>query len=153
MPPEQFLTERMLGRLARWLRLLGLDAPLIDRPPAKIPPGAVLLTRRRALAGRPGVIVMGADRVEEQLAQVMRELRLQPDRARLLSRCLDCNLPVHHISREEAAGLVADHTLNTAFSFTRCRRCGKVYWPGSHGQRARVLLEEILANIPATGFD
>lgn len=140
------LTERMLGRLVRWLRLLGHDAPLLARPPARVPPGAVLLTRRASLAGRPGILFVKSDHPREQLAQVAAELGLTVDPARLLSRCLDCNLPVEPITREQAAGLVPDYTLATAPSFTRCPGCGRLYWPGSHGQRAVALLEEMLGH-------
>lgn len=144
-PPEPLLTERMLGRLARWLRLLGYDAPLLERPPVRIPPGAALLTRRRRLAGRPGVFLVTADRLGDQLAQVVGELGLRPDPSRLFSRCLECNLPVEAMTREQAAGLVPDHTLATAPHFKRCPGCGRVYWPGSHGQRALDLLGLMLA--------
>jgi uncharacterized protein with PIN domain len=147
------LTERMLGRLARWLRLLGHDAPILERPPARVPPGAVLLTRRVCLAGRPGVIFVKHDRVEDQLAQVAAELGLTVDPARLLCRCLDCNLPVEPIGRSQAAGLVPDYTLATAPCFTRCPGCGKVFWPGSHGQRALARLEEMLGKNFATTTD
>lgn len=145
----QLLCERMLGRLARWLRLLGHDAPILERPPARVPPGAVLLTRRVSLANRPGVIFVTHDRVEDQLAQVASELGLAVDPARLFSRCLDCNLPVTPMTREEAAGLVPDYVLATAESFTRCPGCGRVFWPGSHGQRALAKLEEMLGKSSA----
>lgn len=149
----QLLCERMLGRLARWLRLLGHDAPVLGRPPARVPPGAALLTRRVCLAGRPGVVFVRHDRLEDQLAQVASELGLAVDPARLFSRCLDCNLPVEAVPRDEAAGLAPDYTLATAEAFTRCPGCGRVFWPGSHGQRAWAKLEEMLGkgSAPTTG--
>jgi uncharacterized protein with PIN domain len=143
------LTERTLGRLARWLRLLGYDAPLLERPPVRVPPGAVLLTRRASLAGRPGVLLIKSDHLREQLPQVVKELGLALDPARLLSRCLDCNLPIEPITREQAAGLVPDYTLAIAPCFTRCPGCGKVFWPGSHGQRALRQIQEMLGKASA----
>jgi hypothetical protein len=145
MPGEPaFLVERHLGRLARWLRLLGYDAALVERPPAVVPPGRVLLTRRRRLCGRRGVVWVAADRLEDQLRQVITELGLRPSPARRFSRCLDCNRPVEPASREEVAGLVPDYVLHTAERFTRCPACGRVFWPGSHGRRAAARLAGIL---------
>ncbi len=143
-----FLLERHLGRLARWLRLLGYDAALLQRPPAVVPPGRVLLTRRRRLRGRRGVVWVAADRLEDQLRQVMSELDLRPSSARRFSRCLDCNRPVEPVPREEVAGLVPDYVLHTAERFTRCPGCGRVFWPGSHGRRAAERLARILGRRP-----
>ncbi len=129
----------MLGRLSRWLRLLGYDARMLALPPARVPPGAALLTRRRSLAGRQGVVLVEADRLEDQLAQALAQLDLRPDPALFFSRCLDCNLPVEPLARELARDMVPEHTLHNAQSFSRCPGCGKVFWPGSHGQRAALL--------------
>jgi uncharacterized protein len=142
--PALLLTERMLGRLATWLRILGYDAPLTERPPAITPPGAVLLTRRRRLAGRPGVLLVAHDRLEDQLRQVLRELDLRPEPALFFSRCLMCNTMVEPLERRAALGLVPEYTLATAEGFSRCPRCGKVYWPGSHGRRAEERIKALL---------
>ena len=138
----------MLGRLARWLRLMGYDAPHLKHPPAQAPPGQVLLTRRRAWQGRAGVVFVLHDKLEDQLRQVLAELELRPDPAKFLSRCLDCNVAVEPLEREQAAGRVPDYVLDTAESFTQCPNCHKVFWPGSHGQRARARLEAILGGKP-----
>ena len=140
----RLVAEPTLGRLVTWLRLLGFDTTLVHRPPPAAPPGTVLLTRRRALAGRPGVLLITPDRWPDQLRQVLTELNLAPDPARRLSRCLICNHPVEPLARAAAVGLVPDHILHTAERLTRCPACGKVYWPGSHGQRAAALLARIL---------
>lgn len=143
----RLLAERMLVRLVTWLRILGFDTAVIDRLPVRIPPDAALLTRRRALAGRPGVVFLRSDHWPEQLRQVAEELDLRPEPARLFSRCLRCNAPVTPIGREEAAALAPDYTLATAAGFTRCPQCGRVYWPGSHGERAAARLEELLGDL------
>jgi uncharacterized protein len=145
----RLVCDSMLGRLARWLRLLGYDAPLVKRPPAQAGPDEVILTRRRAWQGRPGVLLVQPDRLEEQLKQVAAALDLRPDPSRLFSRCLDCNALVEPLAREKAAGRVPDYVLDTAESFTECPSCHKVFWPGSHGKRARVRLQALLNQPPA----
>ena len=142
---SRLLCDSMLGRMARWLRLLGYDAPVPKRIPAQAAPGETLLTRRRAWQGRPGVVFIAHDRLEDQLKQVLRDLELTPEPRRFFSRCLDCNVPVHPLAREDAAGRVPDYILDTAEGFTYCPKCGKVFWPGSHGKRAREKIMEIKA--------
>jgi uncharacterized protein len=147
---RRLLCERMLGRLARWLRLLGYDAPLLLEPPRRLAEDEVLLTRRQRLQGRPRVVFIAHDRLEDQLRQVTSELGLRPDPQRFFSRCLDCNLSVEPIDRGQAAGLVPDYVLDTAPAFTRCPGCGRIFWPGSHGQRAVQRLAAILGlELPA----
>ncbi|WP_338606611.1 Mut7-C RNAse domain-containing protein [Desulfoferula mesophila] len=138
------MCDSMLGRLARWLRLMGYDAPLLKRIPAQAPPGQFLLTRRQAWRGRPGVLFISRDRLEDQLGQVLAELELAPDPARFFTRCLDCNVSVELLAREDASGRVPDYILDTAEGFTHCPQCGKVFWPGSHGQRAKQRLTAIM---------
>jgi uncharacterized protein with PIN domain len=140
-----FLVERTLGRLARWLRLLGYDARLLERVPPSGQEGLIVLTRRRALAGKPGVVLVASDLVEEQLGQVLDELGLQPRPDQRFSRCLDCNRQVVVINKDEAMPHVPEHVLHTAPRFTRCPQCGKVFWPGSHGIRAGARLDKLLA--------
>lgn len=143
---RRLLCERMLGRLARWLRLLGYDAPLLPEPPRIIAQDEVLLTRRQRLQGRPRVVFVAHDRLEDQLRQVIAELSLSPEPRLFFTRCLDCNLPVEPIDRAQAAGLVPDYVLDTAPAFQRCPGCGRVFWPGSHGKRAAILFEKFLEN-------
>ncbi|MBU2470525.1 MAG: Mut7-C RNAse domain-containing protein [Proteobacteria bacterium] len=138
------MCDSMLGRLARWLRLLGYDASVPKRIPAQAAPEEALLTRRKAWQGRPGVVFIAHDRLEDQLRQVLKELELTPEPRRFFSRCLDCNVLVHPLSREDAAGRVPDYILDTAEGFNQCPSCGKVFWPGSHGKRAGTYLTNVL---------
>ena len=140
-----FLVERTLGRLARWLRLLGYDARLVERVPPAGRQGRVVLTRRRALAQRTGVLLVESDLLDDQLLQVLGELDLEPSPEKLFTRCLDCNQPVVLITKDEAMTQVPEYILHTAPRFTRCPQCGKVFWPGSHGARAETRLKQILA--------
>lgn len=139
------MVDSMLGRLATWLRLLGLDAPLVAKPPVRLGPGEVLLTRRVKLKGKPGVIFIAHDRLEDQLRQVVDELGIGIDYGMLFTRCVRCNVETLPISREQAVDQVPEHTLHTAESFTRCPECGQVFWPGTHRERARKFIERLMA--------
>ncbi|MCB2185745.1 MAG: Mut7-C RNAse domain-containing protein [Deltaproteobacteria bacterium] len=144
---DRLITERMLGKLARWLRLMGFDAPMVPEPPLRLQPGEILLTRRRSLVGKPGVIYVVSDSWLEQLKQVMKEAGLELDEARCFTRCLDCNLPVEPLSRKQARSLVPEFVWSTAESFSRCPACGKIFWPGSHTSRAEHTLAQLRADL------
>ena len=142
----RLLVEPELRRLARWLRLLGFDAPDETGRRKQPPAGDFLLTRRRALRGGAGVVLLEDDHLAGQLQAVLSALGGVPDKSAWFTRCVDCNLKVGPVDRAELSLLVPEHVLYTAPSFSRCPGCGRVFWPGSHGERAERLLKDMLAN-------
>lgn len=135
---QRLLADCMLGRLARWLRLLGYntayendasDLELARRARAE---GRVLLTRDRDLAARRGLrtLFVRSERLEEQIEEVREALGPPP--APSLSRCSVCNGKLEEVPAEEVADHVPPHVLRTHSHFRQCSRCGRIYWPGSH---------------------
>lgn len=134
----RFLADVMLGRLARWLRVLGYDtlyssdaedAALARRAQVE---DRILLTRDRELARRRGirVVLLSDDRVAEQLRQVLQELGLRSQTA--FSRCIECNIVLADLDRGAAQARVPPYVFNTHDRFRQCPRCGRTYWRGTH---------------------
>lgn len=141
----RFITDRSLGRLSKWMRLLGYDTVYYrgdaDRTFLRKAEreGRVVLTKKRDLAGRshPGqVILLREDRVENQIAEVLNRLSLQPDPGAMFGRCLLCNEGLETVAPEDVAGFVPDYVLRHGRDFKRCPHCGKIFWPGTHRDRA-----------------
>ncbi len=144
-PEPRFVADAMLGRLARWLRLLGWDVLYDphrdDRELARIAAreDRVLLTRDRGLLARRIVrrgLLVRHDDVGAQLAQVLAELGLRPDPARAWTRCSVCNTPTEDVPKESVRDRVPAYTFATHERFRLCPGCGRVYWPGSHRELA-----------------
>ncbi len=140
------LADAMLGGLARWLRTLGFDVaydPALDDPALvelALREGRVILTRDRKLVERRLArrhLLVASENVPEQLAQVLRELDLAVDPARVLSRCLRCNAALAELSRERAASRVPPFVARTQERFRECPACGRVYWAATHAARMR----------------
>jgi hypothetical protein len=143
MSSPRFLADAMLGRLARWLRVLGFDthydpalhdAALVRLADAE---GRILLTRDRHLLRerRPRLAVeVTSDRPLQQLGALIEQLELQPPRE-LFTRCMVCNAPLDDLSDAEAATLLPPSARQLAGTARRCPQCNRVYWPGSHVQR------------------
>ncbi len=154
VPTEtRFIADVMLGRLATWLRLLGCDVEyfreisdedLVERASLE---GRVILTRdlelsRRRKARGNHFLVRGDD-YKEQLRQVVSRFSIDP-LARILTRCLRCNLPLEEIGLEEARRRVPPFVYETQRGFRACRSCGRVYWRGTHRFNAIRLVREML---------
>lgn len=147
----RLITDRSLGRLSKWLRLLGYDTVYYrgeaDRTFLRKAEkeGRVVVTRKRDLAGRshPGpVIILREDRVEQQLQEVLRRLSVQPDPSRFFRRCLLCNDELGEVDRDRVSGLVPDYVWRQGPVFRQCPRCRKIYWPGTHRDRALQFLRK-----------
>jgi len=135
-----FVVDCMLGKLAKWLKILGFDTlffpkaeddDLLDIARRE---GRTLLSRDTAMLQRAkGVphLFIESEVWEDQIRQVLARFDLY-DKIEPYSRCLECNVRLKPISREAAAKLVAPFVLESAPSFSVCPRCGRVYWPGSH---------------------
>ena len=149
-----FVADAMLGRLAKWLRLMGYDtlypAAADDRELVRIAraEGRILLTRDQELAHRKGLrtLLIKSDRLEEQLGQLLEELEM--DSENLPPRCPLCNTALEAISRSEAEARVPAYVYSTHEEFTRCPSCDKIYWRGTHWQRMLELMGRV-ANPPS----
>jgi len=150
--PPRFAADAMLGRLARWLRVLGFDThydPAIADPVLVGLANAeqrVLLTRDRHLLRelRPlRALEVRQDDPLHQLRDVAEALSL-PGPVAMFSRCLLCNTPLETISEAEAAALLPELRFPLPAPPRRCPSCGRVYWEGSHAKRMRAALERVL---------
>lgn len=155
--PVRLIADGMLGRLARWLRLLGYDTAyekdtsdleLARRARAE---GRVLLTRDRALAARRGLrtLLIESERVQEQVRQVVETLGPPPNLA--LSRCSLCNVPLEPATPQQVADRVPPYVLQTQKRFGVCPICGRVYWTGTHLQHMRRYLGPFLLSSDEAG--
>jgi uncharacterized protein with PIN domain len=149
----RFFADAMLGRLARWLRILGYDtsyeahvedAALVRRA---IQEERVILTRDRALPENfrvPALVLVEAERPAEQLRELVTRFGLDTE-GRLFTRCSRCNAGLESVPRSQIAGRVPARVLRDHDRFKHCPGCGRVYWEGSHVDRIRSAIRRALA--------
>ena len=142
--------DAMLGRLARWLRLLGLDvfweADIDDADLVQlaIEEERVLLTRDRGLVEAfrvSDVLMLRAEQPEAQLREVCAALDLERH-FRPFTRCSVCNAALVEATPASVRGEVPERVFREEPRFRRCPSCARVYWRGSHTDR---LLERLTA--------
>ncbi len=150
--PLRFAADAMLGRLARWLRLLGFDcgyqsetsdAELVRKGVAE---DRIILTRDRRLPQEwwvPNIYVVGGESLRDQLGEVLQRFDLA-NAIHLLSRCNRCNHLLARVARSEVRGRVAHRVFDTRNVFSECQGCGRIYWEGSHAARIRRFVDQLL---------
>jgi uncharacterized protein with PIN domain len=151
-PPPPFAADAMLGRLARWLRVLGYDTSydmtladpvLVERANAE---DRILLTRDRLLLRelRPNrAVEIREDDPLQQLRSTVTALGLSPP-GELFTRCLLCNAPLRVLPVDEALPLLPPGVRDLPGPVRQCPVCLRLYWDGSHVRRMRAALERVL---------
>ena len=144
MAPPRFAADAMLGRLARWLRVLGFDttydAAIADSDLVRLADGEerILLTRdRHLLRELPPArsLEVRRDVPLEQLRDVVAAFDLTPP-AELFTRCLVCNTVLTPpLPAAAAVRLLPPAAGELAGPVRRCPGCARVYWHGSHVRR------------------
>ena len=143
----RFAADIMLGRLAKWLRILGEDviygahltgyalirAARLER--------RLILTRDRSLKNKqpPPMLYLQSDQYREQLRQVIHDCGLVVGK-RLFTRCLRCNTVLQSRTKDSVEKLVPPYVFSTQEDFFWCATCRRIYWPATHHQN---MLDEI----------
>ena len=149
----RFIADGMLGKLTRWLRVLGHDVRYcVDADDERllelaVSEGRVLLTRdlelyRRAVGRGVEAFFVEAVDVVGQLAGLVERFGFGLEVDFSVSRCPRCNERIVSVSRDEVAGDVPELTFAHYDVFWRCLGCGKVYWQGAHWKRIERTLRE-----------
>ena len=152
---DRFVADGHLGKLARRLRLLGLDTiyerNAEDRRLLEIMAieDRALLTRDRRLLMhsivRDGYCPHSCE-ADEQTREVLCRFGLHPDRLSRWTRCLQCNGQLESVKKAEVVGRLAREPLTLRYfnEFRLCKGCGKIYWQGSHVKRLQSVMEQLM---------
>jgi uncharacterized protein with PIN domain len=149
--PHRFVLDAHLGRLARYLRLLGFDTwhrPSVEDDELvaiSLGEGRTLLTRDRELLKRAavehGCLVRATD-PRRQVDEIVRRLELSAQ-IRPFSRCLVCNGVLEPAEPATVAACVPEGVRDRFDRFARCPDCDRVYWEGTHHARLATLVADI----------
>ncbi|MBA7637412.1 hypothetical protein ES703_45056 [subsurface metagenome] len=150
-----FIVDTNVGKLARWLRMLGYDTLFINNIDDEeliaigLKEKRVLLTkdtqimlRRVVISDRLKAILIQSDDVKAQLLQVVRAMKL--DQERKFTLCLECNEPLVPKRKDEVQELVPPYVFKTQSNYYQCPSCQRIYWRGTHWQRMKQEVETLM---------
>lgn len=140
----KFIADNNVGKLARWLRLMGYDTLLLKRKDdaqmikTALGEGRVILTkdsqfmkRRLVTRGTLRTVHIEQDNPVLQLLKVVRVFGLDYC-FKPFSLCLECNRELVVSGKEEVENLVPARVFQTQTQYKRCPACHRIYWPGTH---------------------
>lgn len=146
----KFICDTMLGKLAKYLRILGFDAIYIKNVKmsqsfkgSSDPP--FFLTRSTKAIPYDRVVLIKSDKVRDQIEEISSIIRPCIDPARIMNRCIECNVQLSDVAKESIEQKVPEFIFHRYGQFRECPQCGKVYWEGSHTTSMTRLIEEIMS--------
>ena len=147
----KFILTKELGRLAKWLRILGYDTVYYDKDDKSrlviisLRDERVILTRAAKMSRFTGVRIVQVteDDVEKQLEEVVKKLDLKIEEDKTFLRCVDCNEPLSDIEKKKLKDKVPPYVFKTQNEFRMCPACNKIFWKGTHWQ----LVKDFLKNV------
>ncbi|MEM3673251.1 MAG: Mut7-C RNAse domain-containing protein [Candidatus Bathyarchaeia archaeon] len=154
----KFIADGMLGKLTRWLRMLGHNVKYSNRlDDAQLIAIAkkerrVLLTRdlelyQQATAKGVDAFYLNGATEEERLAELAKRFNIKLDIDMQTSRCPKCNAKVKPVPKDNVKDKVEKSTFTYYNDFWECSKCGQVYWQGAHWTRIRKTLEAAKENL------
>jgi len=147
----KFLLTRELGRLAKWLRILGFDTEYFkgDNHSSLIIQALrderIIITRNHRLPQARGlkILLIKAEKIKAQMAEVLKALQIAPASDMMFTRCILCNEELLHIDKEKIKDKVPEYVFKTQEYFITCPKCTRIYWQGTHWGNVQATLEEI----------
>ena len=144
----RFLCDVMLGRLAKYLRVLGFDAEYARDDAAlerlkREEKDRIFLTRRKMTQDFQRVILVKSDSAREQLREIKGLTRSEVAPELALNRCIECNKELVEVNKTEIEILVPEFVYHQYDRFKQCPSCERIYWEGSHARGLDRLIEEI----------
>ncbi len=152
----KFIVDHNVGKLVKWLRMLGFDTAFFTGEDdwimviAALREDRILLTKdtgvmKRGVVsrGRVKAVFIKSDDSYEQIRQVIEALEIR-NYPGLFCRCMECNTLLEERTVEQVRERVPPRVLKTQTEYRECPSCRRVYWKGTHWQAMNRKMAEIL---------
>jgi len=149
----RFILDVHLGKLAKYLRLLGFDTlyenNLTDPEIIEIAQKEkrIILTRDYGILKNNKVshgYWIRSQNSKEQLKEIIRRFDLK-SKLQLFSRCIVCNGLIKPVEMDKILDKIEPGTRNDFKKFYECSSCKKVYWEGSHYENMNKFIESLFS--------
>jgi uncharacterized protein len=147
----KFILDVHLGKLAKSLRMLGLDtiyeSNLSDKTIAEIAAleDRIVLTRDVGLLKHKAITYgywLRSQNSDEQLSEVIKRYNLS-SQAKPFTKCIACNGDIKQVSKDHVLEMLPPKTKDYFNEFFQCKNCNRVYWKGSHYERMIEFIKQL----------
>jgi len=146
----KFIVTKELGRLARWLRILGFDtvyfkeAKLAELILRALKDDRAIITRSKNITHlQKRTVMIKSEKVSGQLKECFDFLKLKVDTNKIFRRCTLCNFLLEEVKKEDIKEFVPLGVYKQQKVFRKCPQCNKIYWQGSHWEKAKEIIKHL----------
>ena len=152
----KFIVTNELGRLAKWLRIMGFDTAYYRGDERRelvitsLREARIILTRGSRMPTYSGTrtLHIKSDFIEEQVEQIVTELGIRPEEKKFFTICVICNNPLAKVAKDAVKDKVPPYVYETQDEFMRCSICNRIYWQGTHWDRILERVEKLKRRAP-----
>lgn len=153
--PHKFIADVHLGKLARLLRLTGMDTAYSPYAKDAEIAKAAVAENRSVLTRDVGLLKHGKFRYgywprstapDQQILEVIRYFDLSGNMSPF-SRCINCNGYLEEVEMENVEKELPPRVKNNQNTVKKCSRCNKLYWKGTHYDQLVKKVEKIMERL------
>ncbi|MDH3269629.1 MAG: Mut7-C RNAse domain-containing protein, partial [Ignavibacteria bacterium] len=150
----KFVADVHLGKLARYLRMMGFDVLYKNNfdddeiVRISLKEKRAILTKDRGILKRNEVshgYWVRCTKVGEQVNEILDRFNLKKE-IKEFSRCLECNQLLDPIKKEAIIDELQPKVVQTQDEFYQCPSCKKIYWKGIHYKRMLSFIQSLKNN-------
>jgi len=133
----RFICDSTLGKLTKYLRILGFDAVSINNLDVlsayeNLANPPLLFTRRRKTISYQPMILIKTNRIEEQIKEIESIIKPYITGDDFMTHCIECNALLESTNKADIEARVPEYIYHHHEEFKVCPSCKKVYWEGTH---------------------
>lgn len=148
----KFVLDVHLGKLARYLRMLGIDSAYKNNfskeeiISVSLNEHRTILTKDRNILKRNEITHgywIRNENIMEQVKEVINRFHLEKE-LRQFSRCMECNSLLEKVDKEEVINALPEKVKAQHKEFIKCPGCGRIYWKGTHYEKMKKLIFNLI---------
>lgn len=147
-----FLCDSTLGKLKKYLRMLGFDTVSIDNPDilksyeqSNCPP--LFFTKKTKNISYHPITVIKTNKIEEQIREIKDIIKPYLNKNIFMTRCIECNSLLESTDKKDIEARIPEYIYHNHEEFKVCPSCKKVYWEGTHANRIKKWIRTLNLNI------
>jgi hypothetical protein len=138
----KFICDHTLGKLTKYLRILGFDTAsitsldILNKYKRLANPPLLFTKMLKSISYQP-IVFIRTNNIQEQIKEIGDIIRPYNNDKNFMTRCIECNVLLECVQKEDIEPLVPEYVYHHHEEFKACPSCKKVYWEGTHTEQMK----------------